>query len=92
MIERNKNMNNLEKIRAKHGLTQTALGDKLGRTRAAVSILEKRTLSVKNAEMIASVLHENVFDVLGLDVLKKIPTNRADKERLLNIINSIEVK
>lgn len=85
-------MNNVEKIRAKHDLTQQKLADKLGCTKAAVSLIEKGRLTPEKADLIASVLHENVYDVWGVDVLKRTPKTQNEKERLLAIINSIEVK
>lgn len=84
-------MNNLEKIRAIHGLTQAELGAKIGHTRAMISALEKGRISVRNADKIASVLNENVFDVMGSDVLKKIPTTQEDKDKLIAIISNIKV-
>lgn len=79
-------MSNLTKIRGKHGLSQEELGAKIGLTRAGMSYLEKTSLNARQAIKIAEVLHENVFELLGEDILKIKPQTEEDKRYLINLI------
>lgn len=81
--------NNLALYRAKKGLNQRELGEKLGLTDASVSLLEHRALSVKHAQEIAPILGVNVFALLGTDVLKLVPQTEEDKEVLIKIIKEL---
>ena len=78
--------NNLAKFRGKHGLTQEQLGEKLGISKAGVSHLEKNNLCPKTAKKIAQIFDENVFALLGTDVLKEIPKTEEDKKALIETI------
>ena len=82
-------MNNLALYRAKKGLNQRELGEKLGLTDASVSLLEHRALSIKHAQDIAEILDVNVFALLGTDVLKLIPQTEEDKAILIEIIKGL---
>ena len=82
-------MSNLTKIRGKHGLTQTELGKVLGISRAGMSYIEKAPLSAKNAQKVAAILGENVFTILGEDVLKLKPQTEEDKQALIEIIKNL---
>ena len=82
-------MNNLALYRAKKGLNQRELGEKIGLTDASVSLLEHRALSVKHAKEIAPILDVNVFALLGTDVLKLVPQTEEDKEVLIKIIKEL---
>lgn len=81
--------NNLAKYRGKHGFTQEQIGEKLGVTKANISYIEKKHLSVKQAKKCAEILGENVFDILGLDVFTIIPTTEEDKNILIKTINNL---
>lgn len=81
--------NNLALYRAKKGLNQRELGEKLGLTDASVSLLEHRALSIKHAKDIAEILDVNVFALLGTDVLKLIPQTEEDKAILIEIIKGL---
>lgn len=81
--------NNLAVYRAKKGLNQRQLGEKLGLTDASISLFEHSKLPVKNALKIAEILDVNVFSLLGTDALRIVPTSEADKEALIEIIRGL---
>ena len=81
--------NNLAVYRAKKGLNQRQLGEKLGLTDASISLFEHSKLPVKNAIKIAEILDVNVFSLLGTDALRIVPTSEADKEALIEIIRGL---
>lgn len=84
-------MNNLRKYRAEKGLTLEELGAKIGTTRQRAFSCEKH-LSVNIAKKCAIILDENVFEILGTDVLKILPKTQEEKDSLLEAIAKIEVK
>lgn len=75
-------MNNLKRIRGEMCLTQDEFAKKLGTTRELVTYYEKK-LSVAKAIEIANKLKCNVFDLLGTDVLKVMPTTKQDIDYLM---------
>lgn len=81
--------NNLIRIRGKHQLTQSQLAGKIGITKQALSLNEKNKLSVKVATKAATILGENVFEILGSDALVLLPTTEEDKKILINMIRSL---
>lgn len=81
--------NNLAKYRGKHNLTQEQLGSLLGVSKAAISYIEKYKINFKMATKIAKVLNENVFDIMGTDVLKALPTNETDKNIIIEAIQNL---
>ena len=81
--------NNLAKYRGKHGLTQEQLGEKLGISKAGVSHVEKNGLCPKTAEKCAEILDENIFLLMGSDVLKVLPKTEEDKNILIEVIKSL---
>ena len=82
-------MNNLTKYRVQKGLTQEQLGKEVGVTRAAICFCEKNSFSLPVARKCAEVLEVNLFELLGTDVLKIIPTTEADKKALIKIIEEL---
>ena len=84
-------MNNLAKLRGKHGLKQKELGTKLKVSKEAVSYMEKHRIGQRSAKKCADLLQENVFEIMGADVLKILPKTEEDKEILIRIIKELEV-
>jgi transcriptional regulator with XRE-family HTH domain len=82
-------MNNLALYRAKAGLNQRELGEKVGLGDASISFFEHSTLSVKNAEKIAKILNVNVIALLGADALKVLPKTEEEKQILIDIIKGL---
>lgn len=81
--------NNLARYRGAHGLTQSQLAEKLGVTNAGISFAEKKKLSPKTAKRCAEILGENMFAIMGTDVLRVIPKTEADKAVLLEIVRNL---
>lgn len=81
--------NNLAFYRAKAGLNQRELGEKIGLGDASISFFEHSTLSVKNAEKLAKVLNVNIIALLGSDVLRVLPKNEEEKQILIDIIKEL---
>jgi DNA-binding XRE family transcriptional regulator len=81
--------NNLAKIRGKHQLTQTELANALGVTKQGVCFNETGKLSVGLAKKAAAYLNEDVFELLGTDVLVLVPETDAQKEYLINLIKNL---
>ncbi|MCR4661673.1 MAG: helix-turn-helix transcriptional regulator [Clostridia bacterium] len=81
--------NNLAKYRAKKGLNQRELGEKLGLGDATISLAEHSKLPVKTALKASEILDVNVFTLLGTDVLRLIPKTEEDKQALIEIIRNI---
>lgn len=82
-------MNNLKKIRGKHGLSQTELAERIGITKQALSLAEQGKVSAKTALKAAEVLGENVFEIMGEDLLAINPVSEADKEIVIKIIKEL---
>ena len=83
-------MNNLAFYRAKKGLNQRELGEKLGLTDASISLAEHSKLPVKTAIKAAEVLGVNVFSLLGADALRVLPLTAEDKEALIQVIRELK--
>ena len=81
--------NNIIKLRGKHGMLQSELAERVGITRQAMNLNELKKVSVPVAIKVAEVLGENLFDVLGTDVLRVLPTTKQDKKTLIEIIKKI---
>lgn len=85
--------NKLAYYRMKHRMTTTELGRLATNSQHhAVTFHEKNHLSAKAAIKYAKVLNENPFSILDSDVLTLMPKTQEDKEILLRVISSIEVK
>lgn len=84
-----KSRNNLEKLRGKHGLTVTELAKRIGVSKQSLSLNEKKRVNIKTAKKVAEVLNENVFDILGSDVLVLLPETEQDKEIIINMIKEL---
>lgn len=82
-------MNNLALYRAKKGLNQRELGEKLGLGDATISLAEHSKLPVKTAIKAAEILDVNVFTLLGPDVLRLVPKTEEDKQALIEIIKGL---
>ena len=82
-------MNNLAFYRAKKGLNQRELGEKLGLGDAAISLAEHSKLPVKTALKAAEILDTNAFTLLGADALRLVPKTEEDKEALIAVIRSL---
>ena len=81
--------NNLAFLRIKHGLTQKEFGKQIGMATHAVGYAEHHRCSVALAKKTAIALGENVFDVMGSDVLRILPTTDEEKEKLIKIIKEL---
>ena len=81
--------NNLSLYRAKKGLNQRQLGEKLGISDATISLAEHSKLPVKTALQASEILDVNVFTLLGTDVLRLIPKTEEDKQALINVIKGL---
>ena len=81
--------NNLATLRIKHGLTQKAFGEKVGMATHAVGYSENHRCSVDLAQKTSTVLGENVFEVLGSDVLRVLPQTEEDKQILIKMIKEL---
>lgn len=79
-------MNNLTKYRELHRLSQTALAKGVGVTKQCISYAEKHRVSAEVACKVAEYLHENVFDILGKDVLVIYPQSKKDVRRVIKNI------
>ena len=82
-------MNNLAFYRAKKGLNQRELGEKLGLTDASISLAEHSKLPIKAALEASKILDVNVFTLLGTDSLKLIPKTEEDKAALIEVIKNL---
>lgn len=82
-------MNNLARLRGKHGYTQQELANKLGVGKAGVSFWETHKITPNKALECAKVLNENMFYILGKDVLRALPKTEEDKEALLKVISEL---
>lgn len=81
--------NNLAKIRGKHQLTQTELANALGVTKQGVCFNETGKLSIGLAKKAAEYLHEDIFELLGTDVLVILPETEEQKKYLINLIKNL---
>ena len=87
-------MNKLKYYRLKHNLTISELCKLTvgSSNRNNVVKHEKGKITTSKAALkYAAVLNENVFDILGDDVLLILPKTQEDKEKLLKTINEIKV-
>lgn len=82
-------MNNIAFYRVKHGLTQKEFASKVNIAPHAVSYAERSHCGTKLAKKTAEVLGENVFEIMGADVLKILPQSEEDKEILIKIIKEL---
>ena len=82
-------MNNLEKMRGKHEITQSELAKHLGITKAAVNYMERKKISKKHIHKIAEFLQENPFEILGKDSFVILPKTEEDKKILTDIIKGL---
>lgn len=81
--------NNIAYLRAKHGLTQKELANKVKAHVHAIGYAENNHVGVELAASIAEVLGENLFEVLGLDVFRVLPQNEDDKDVLIRLIKEL---
>ena len=81
--------NNLAKIRGKHQMTQKELAEKMGITKQGLSLNEQDKLSLKMATKAAEILDENLFEILGSDVLVAIPKTEQDKKIVIDMIKEL---
>ena len=83
--------NNLAKIRGKHGLTQTQLAEALGVTKQGVCFNEIGKLSIGLARKASEYLGEDIFELLGSDVLVVLPETETQRDYLVNLIKNLPV-
>lgn len=83
--------NNLAKIRGKHQLTQTELAAKLGVSKQGLCFNETGKLSVGLARKASACLGEDIFELLGTDVLVLLPKTESQQNYLINLIKSLPV-
>lgn len=81
--------NNLAYLRIQHGLTQKELATRVGIATHAIGYSENHNCTVKLAEKASVVLGENIFNILGPDVLKVLPRNDEEKEILIKMIKEL---
>lgn len=84
--------NNLMYYRARSGLNQRELGEKIGLGDATISLAEHSKLPVKTALKAAKVLNVNAFTLLGTDALRLIPKTEEDREALIETIKNIVIE
>ena len=82
-------MNNIAFYRVKHGLTQREFGEMVGMHVHAVGYAEHHSCSVKLAKQAAEILGENLFDILGTDVLKVLPKTEEEKQIVIEMIKNL---
>ena len=83
-------MNNIAFYRAKHGLTQKEFGEMVSMHVHAVGYAEHHTCSVKLAKQTAEILGENIFDIMGTDILKVLPKTEEEKQIIINMIKELK--
>ena len=83
--------NNLRFYRLKHGLNLHDLGEKVGCNHNNIIAQEHSRLTAKRALIYANALGENVFDILGEDVLVLLPKTQTEKDKILSIVSNIKV-
>lgn len=83
--------NNLAKIRGKHGLTQTQLAKALGVTKQGICFNETGKLSIGLARKVSEYLGEDIFELLGSDVLVIVPETETQRDYLVNLIKDLPV-
>lgn len=81
--------NKLAFYRTDHGLTQKEFASRVGMATHAVGYAENHKCTVKLAKDAAKVLNENMFAIMGSDVLKVLPETEEDKEILINMIKEL---
>lgn len=87
--------NNLKHYRLKHRLSVSDLCEQVYGTRHHNSVSKHENNGITTAKAAlkyAEALNENVFDILGDDVLLVKPKTQEDKQKLLQIINGYEIK
>ncbi len=83
-------MNNIAFYRTKHGLTQKEFGEMVGMHVHAVGYAEHHACSVKLAKQTAEILRENIFDIMGTDILKVLPKTEEEKQIIINMIKELK--
>ena len=81
--------NKIAFLRIEHDMTQKALATKAGVAIHALGYAENHTCGVDMGTKIAESLGENVFNVMGSDVLKILPKTDEDKEILIKVIKEL---
>ena len=81
--------NNIERLRGKHGISQTELAKKIGCTKQSLNYSEHGHVTLKTAQKISEVLGENLFKVLGTDSFVTLPKTEEEKDYLINLIKEL---
>lgn len=88
--------NNLRLYRLKHNMTLSQLsGIITGSTKQHNVIFKHETgkiTTAKAAFKYSEALNENVFDILGDDVLLILPKTQEEKDKLLKIVENLKVE
>ena len=82
-------MYGIKKMRGLCGMTQQDLADKLNCTKSYISLLEKesaKTISISEAEKIATIFNCSIIDIYDIDNLKYRPQNIEETKELIRII------
>ena len=72
--------NNIKYLRAKEGISQQGLADKIGIDRSTVSRIEIET-TIDNAIKIAKALNVTIYDLVGRDLRLAIDENTSPIEK-----------
>ena len=81
--------NNIKFYRAKHGLTQKELSQKINIHVHALGYAENHHCNVRLAKKVSDALGENIFNILGSDVLHILPKTQEDRDILFNLIKDL---
>lgn len=88
--------NNLRYYRLKHNMTLADLSQIITGAKNQHNVIFKhetgKITTSKAALKYANALGENVFDILGDDVLLILPTTQEEKDKLLKIVENLKVE
>ena len=87
--------NNLKYYRLKHNLTLSELSEKITGAKNQHNVIFKnetgKITTAKAAYKQTNALNENVFDILGDDVLLILPSTQEEKDKFLKIVENLKV-
>lgn len=81
-------MNNIKKLRIKNIVTQVDIAKALNTTRSNISLMEKGSLSVRNAKLLAGYFGVSTIEILGEDIFKIFPETDEEKMYIINMLKS----
>lgn len=83
---------NITEMRIKKNMSILDIANALGISKQRMYYIRKRPLTYEMAVKISKILECNVIDLMGADILKVLPKNEKEKQKVLDIVNGIEVK